>query len=338
MKPVIRAIVFFVVLLVAFPFSPSFSGAAEPIRWTAVSGYPPGNNEFDICLPTLIKAIEKETKGQIKIKLVPPGVLVPEKETLNGLAAGMFEMALSSTWAKVPETNIGHFVFYAARKWEDVAVIFYDNGVLDWIRKAGQKSGALMLSVNVQGPYALFTNFPITSLKDLKGKKIRTSPAAIHQALIQELGGAPATLSGSEVYMGMKLGIVDGMIYSLAELETQKLKEVVKNVVIEPLLAPATLNYNYVNEKAWNSLSPELRKAVDKAGRDAMADMRNQCYARDAIAIKASKEYGVKFINLSKSEATLFNSKKPLAMESVLKTFPECVEGYALVKKWLQKE
>ena len=338
MKPRIRVIFIFAVLLVAFPFFPSFSGAVEPIKWTCVNSYPPGSNEMEINLPILIKAIENETKGQIKIKLVPPGVLCPTKETMDGLAAGMFEMAVSSSWAKVPETNLGQFTFYSTREWTDVAVLYYDYGVLDWVRKAGQKSGAIMLTVNPGGPYSFLTNFRITSLKDVKGKKIRTSQSAVQQALIRELGGMPTYLPGGEIYMGLKLGTVDGTVYSFAELESMKLKEVVKYVVIEPPLAPSVLSHNYVNEKAWNSLSPELRKAVDKASRDSLSGQRNKCSDDDAKAIKAAKEYGVKFITLPKSDLALFNAAKTRAMETVLKMYPECIEGYELIKKWLKKE
>ncbi|PWR01398.1 ABC transporter substrate-binding protein [Meridianimarinicoccus roseus] len=61
----------------------------------------------------------------------------------------------------------------------------------------------------------IFTTFEITSLGDLEGHKIRvTSPE--QGAFIEEFGGAPITLSGSEVPTSLERGVIEGVLTASA--------------------------------------------------------------------------------------------------------------------------
>ncbi|MCA0919260.1 TRAP transporter substrate-binding protein DctP [Pseudooceanicola nanhaiensis] len=61
----------------------------------------------------------------------------------------------------------------------------------------------------------IFTTFPVTSLSDLEGHKIRvTSPE--QGKFIEEFGGAPITLSGSEVPTSLERGVIEGVLTASA--------------------------------------------------------------------------------------------------------------------------
>ena len=61
----------------------------------------------------------------------------------------------------------------------------------------------------------IFTTFEIDSLADLDGHKIRvTSPEQGH--FIEEFGGAPITLSGSEVPTSLERGVIEGVLTASA--------------------------------------------------------------------------------------------------------------------------
>lgn len=61
----------------------------------------------------------------------------------------------------------------------------------------------------------IFTTFPMTSLADLKGHKIRvTSPE--QGKFVEEFGGAAITLSGSEVPTSLERGVIEGVLTASA--------------------------------------------------------------------------------------------------------------------------
>ncbi|MCE7029613.1 TRAP transporter substrate-binding protein DctP [Jiella avicenniae] len=61
----------------------------------------------------------------------------------------------------------------------------------------------------------IFATFEIDSLDDLKGRKIRiVSPE--QGAFVEEFGGSPITLSGSEVPTALERGVIDGVLTASA--------------------------------------------------------------------------------------------------------------------------
>lgn len=61
----------------------------------------------------------------------------------------------------------------------------------------------------------VFTTFPVASLDDLAGHKIRvTSPE--QGKFVEAFGGAPITLSGSEVPTSLERGVIDGVLTASA--------------------------------------------------------------------------------------------------------------------------
>ena len=56
------------------------------------------------------------------------------------------------------------------------------------------------------------TNSPIRSAADVEGKKIHAS--GMRAKWMSALGASVVTLPGSELYMAMKLGTIDGITYT----------------------------------------------------------------------------------------------------------------------------
>jgi len=81
--------------------------------------------------------------------------------------------------------------------------------------KAFAGQGVVLLGGYRYPEQTIFTTFEINSLEDLKGHKIRvTSPE--QGKFIEEIGGAPITLSGSEVPTALERGVIEGVLTASA--------------------------------------------------------------------------------------------------------------------------
>lgn len=81
--------------------------------------------------------------------------------------------------------------------------------------EAFAEQGVVLLGGYRYPEQTIFTTFEINSLADLDGHKIRvTSPEQGH--FIEEFGGAPITLSGSEVPTSLERGVIEGVLTASA--------------------------------------------------------------------------------------------------------------------------
>ena len=91
-------------------------------------------------------------------------------------------------------------------------------------QKIGIKVVAVALSAKTGFAFALKT--PVTADGDLKGKKVRGTPA--YHPLIRMLGGAPVVLPIPEVYTALEKGVIDGAMSPVVGLLGVRWHEVAK--------------------------------------------------------------------------------------------------------------
>ena len=171
----------------------------------------------------------------------------------------------------------------------------------------------------------------ITCLDDLKGKKVRASTT--YAMLVQELGGSPVQMSGGDIYMGMKLGTIDGYIYSVAELETSSLKEVTKYVMQPAGCAGAPCNFLF-SMKAWESLTPELQEKVNQALEDSFVSTMEAAAEIDEDSLAKAQEYGVEFAVVEGDALQAFYDAGDKVLASLEEQYPEAQKGFDILKAW----
>src|SRR5690606_31878199 len=102
----------------------------------------------------------------------------------------------------------------------------------------------------------LHSRKPVSTLEDLKGLKLRTAGAWLDMA--REMGAAPVTTPGGEVYTALERGTIDATEWgTLWEDISPGFHRVTKYVIIpgvHHLTAPFEL---VINPKVWEELSAE---------------------------------------------------------------------------------
>jgi TRAP-type C4-dicarboxylate transport system substrate-binding protein len=123
----------------------------------------------------------------------------------------------------------------------------------------------LLFSVPWPGQ-GIYTKEPLKSVADLKGTKFRTySPLTAR--LAELLGASPTVIQVPEIPQMFATGAVQAMITSSATGTSTKAWEFVKNYYVTNAFHPK--NVVVVNERAFQRLPDNLRKAVLEAAADA---------------------------------------------------------------------
>lgn len=304
-------------------------------HWKLQNSYGPGDQTWDFQMPMLVDAIEKATEGRIKIEVFQPGTLCEPEQAPASVSQGLFECAMSTaadTGILVPAAYAEQGIPYFWESQMEMFDTYYNYGLLEFLRKEYDKAGIYYAMPVPNGKYALMTTFPIKSEKDVKGKKIRA--VSSWAKFVESLGGAPvSSITGGEIYQALKLGTVDGCIYTFAELQGSGLCEVVNYVTEQPPSGSGYVNL-IINKKAWNSLPKDLQDAVNQAMKDVYPEIANKCIESDLEAEKFAAEKGVKYLKLDDKALEAFQKAGLKTSEDVKKDHPEAGEGLDIVKKW----
>ena len=149
-----------------------------------------------------------------------------------------------------------------------------------------------------RGPFrVLVSKKPVKSCDDLKGLKLRIAPIDTWRRSWTALGCNPVVLPWTDVYLGLKQGMVDAVTSPFDLLYSMKFTEVAKYVArTDEYWGLLTVT---MNKKKFDALKPEYQKAVlgaaDEAGRYYM-DLGAISVKEDLEKMK--KEHGIEYIVL----------------------------------------
>ncbi len=310
------------------------AAADQTYTFKVQCSYPPGDQAYDLHMPMICEAITEATDGQIQFEYYAPGAICETGQVPASLSKGILDCALSApndTASMVPAAYAEQGIPFWWATLDDLKSCLYDGGMIDYLREEYAKAGIYYGAWNGEGQYCLMTDFPITSAADLKGKKIRASTT--YAMLIQELGGSPVQMSGGDIYMGMKLGTIDGYIYSVAELETSSLKEVTKYVMQPAGCAGAPCNFLF-SMKAWESLTPELQEKVNQALEESFVSTMEAAAKIDEDSLAKAQEYGVEYAVVEGDALQAFYDAGDKVLASLEEQYPEAQKGFDLLKAW----
>lgn len=122
----------------------------------------------------------------------------------------------------------------------------------------------------------LYCREPVSSLEELKGKRIRVHSTVLAR-LVESIGGVAVTIPFAEVYTSLQRGVADCAATSTLAGMTQKWFEVTKQLVTLPL--GWAISAHVAHKDFWNGLEPGARNFLAKE----MAEMEKQLWdmARD---------------------------------------------------------
>ena len=320
--------------------TPASAQPAKTFTWRFQTAN--GENEpgWFISNKLLKKVIEEATGGRVKVELYTMGTIANLDTTADATAQGACEMGewISGMAANKSPACLISEAPYGARdayenneihrlyKWKDY------NGVNDVLRKAyWEQFGVYYLTNNYFGSNCLFTTFPIKTLADLKGKRILMFP---HSLWLEDFGAISTDVPGFDVYMGLKLGTVDGIYWTLDGIDAYKLHEVAKYVMLPSENAPNS--HAGVNKKAWEAIGPELQYQIQAAvdGYYWRQGIETQKLNADALALGQQK--GMQIIRLRGGDEKKFLKASRKYWNDLEKMDNFAADAVNMCKEWMK--
>lgn len=263
----------------------------KTVTWRLQSIYSP-NTMQDVMGIMIKEELEKATNGRLKIEIYPPGGLAPVNDTVTMLSQGAYDMAVTfgNTFAGViPEGDLEAGLPFAWQSADEVYDAMENRGLGDLIQEAYDELGINWYWMAHEPNYNALTTFPVKSVNDFKGKKIRA--LGVWGTYYDKLGAATVALPGPEVYQALQLGTIDGAHYGWSSLEDNKLDEVV-DYNVKPTAAFISMAI-LINQKSLDELPADLRAIVETATKSAtMGPISNWHVVATKNAVRTSEQRG----------------------------------------------
>ncbi|MBU2872555.1 TRAP transporter substrate-binding protein [Marinobacter salexigens] len=284
----------------------SNSALAQKTHELTFSTYlPPAYEYVSKPIEQFINEVETESNGRIKINYFHSGQLYDGFGELSAVSRGDVDIVnMTGVYpsGSVPALNIFTLPFL----YDDTAHLrrSIDAGILDLgIRQElSEKHNTVILGVGPWDPYEFYSKKkPIIKADDIKGQLWATSGSGDARAF-QLLGGAPGSLSSSELYLAFDRGVIDATVRPLLTGIGRNLYEVVDYVSLSTFSIDISLLA--INKEKWESLPSDLQAIIVRAAKN----RDNDQYARvDSFideAISTYKSHGLKVNKIAPAEVS----------------------------------
>jgi tripartite ATP-independent transporter DctP family solute receptor len=178
--------------------------------------------------------VAERSGGRLRVKLYPSGQLGDDRETVEGMRLRSIDMTVMGSaiigWY-TPEYGVVEAPFV----WRD-----YQHIDRVWRGEVGQnlrqaireRAGVNMLHLWYRGPrYLTTTSKKIHSPDDLRGLKLRVPELEVYIKSWQTFGANTTPLPFTDMFMALKLGVVEGQENPLATIYGNNLHEVQRYVM-----------------------------------------------------------------------------------------------------------
>lgn len=293
-----------------------FTFAAETLTFSSVSV--PGDAHTR-AMQMFKMTLKKVSNGKMDVDVYHSGQLFSQEAEIAAVRRGTIDLAYTSAgWN-------AEFVPYLSMLGAVYTFSGYDHMTKVLNGEIGQKifedvakeTGARPLAAFYLGTRQL--NLvekvgPVRSPADMKGVKLRTPGSPTWIALGKALGGNPTPMSFSEVYMGLKTGVIEGQDNPLPTDKNAKFYEVTKYIVLTHHLADSV--WPTINEKKWQSLSKKQKGWIMQAIEEAREACDQQNLDNESKLVEFFKKEGMVIIENPDRDAFQKYAKNSYRTES----------------------
>jgi TRAP-type C4-dicarboxylate transport system substrate-binding protein len=249
---------------------------------------------------TLANMISEKTGGRVKFTFYHSESLGKQIDFLNMIKGGIVDVVTCSVSlypaqfemefaAETPGLGITDRQMRLDLAWE-----MYNKGLLTGLVPYK------VLGFIATPPNTLFLKKNVTTVAGLSGLKIRTTSTPVSN-YIKNWGATPVTMAGSEQYMNLDRGIIDGTVTAYESFMQMKLNEVAKYAITDSLSMGSM--FVLMNKDKWNALPKDLQELVDQAIQDYRPALIAMTKEPDATWTETLKTQGMTVYAFSPEEA-----------------------------------
>ena len=243
-------------------------------------------------------AVERRSKGQMKIEVYPNGQIAKEQETVSGLQSGVLDLAIQGTQVLIP--------LFPRYQVFDMPFLFKDDAAAYRVLEGPigneffaelESKGIVGLAWGTEGFKELGTTTKAVIVpEDMKGLRIRIPSAAVPVATFEALGAIPVVIDPSETLVALTQRTVDGMANALDTIVSGKFYTALKHIAmfnhvfsINPLMG---------SKRKLDALPPPLQRILKEEAKAIQPFWRALMVQQTASAIGFLKKDGLAFTEI----------------------------------------
>ena len=190
------------------------------------------------------------------------------------------------------------------------------------------KLGIKIITASGTPPYQVFTKTKVVKVPgDAKGLKLRGGGGDADD-FMRDAGINVINMPASQMYEALQKGVLDGVTYLQATAPANHLQEVTKQATEgAPLMSLLALYF--VDQKKWDSWSPEIQAIVKRAGEKMSIEMGKEYDRREQEGKKVFVAAGGTVNTLTAAEQQAWRDAYKDAPEKMIKKLEGRGFGYA---------
>lgn len=252
---------------------------------------------MNVIIEKAIKKIKEESGGRLSVKNFPNDMLGTDDQMITQVRSGALALLVEGNNILahlVPAANYAAIPF-AFDSYEQ-AWSAMDGPLGKYIHAQIEKIGLVVFDKDWEGGFrSVFDNKRnIFMPADMKGLKLRVPSAPIEVGMFKAIGASPTAIDISELYSGLRTGLVDGGETALTAIWFSKLYEVAKHI---SLTHHQTTDYSFVaNRAVFERLPKKLQEILMRNFNEAAVAERAAVANDDAIMRNKLQSQGVEFV------------------------------------------
>lgn len=244
------------------PFFIGNAHAAAPIKIKLATVAPEGTPWAQL-MTKFKKYVEEKSNGELDMVALLGGAAGGEQETAESCKKGKLQAwggSMASLESMLPELNAFELP-YLFPTWQKGYKVL--GTVRTHLHDLMWERGFKLAMFSMNGFRSLGTTFPVNTLADLKGHKIRSQQSDVHLMMWKQYNVSPVPMAITEVLSSMQTGVVDG--YDNTELfafAAALYMATTHWTLTKHIFQPAAVVYS---RKFWESLPAEMQAILDPA-------------------------------------------------------------------------
>ena len=190
--------------------SPAIAQDKKPVELRYTTGAPPKGNPWVMQIERFAKAVDEESKGELKIQPFFGSQLGSEQDTVQQVARGRIDIGGFSSGSAalvVPEVALLAMPFYFRNVTELDCVL--DNHMAKPVAELFDKKGVKFLGWTEVGSIELFGKKAYLSPKDLNGAKAASYANKTQSLFFSSLGASPIPMGLPELIPAFQTGMAE---------------------------------------------------------------------------------------------------------------------------------
>ncbi len=276
--------------------APAAVMAQQAVRWRLASSFPNSLDTIFGAANIFAQKVKEASGGKFEISVHAAGELVPAFGVVDAVQQGTVECAHTAPYyffGKDPTFALGCAVPFGMNSRQMSAWMYQGNG-LKLMREFYSGYDIINFPMgNTGAQMGGWFRKPIKSLADMKGLKMRIGGFA--GKVIERIGVVPQNIPGGDIYPSLEKGTIDAAEW-IGPYDDLKLGfyKVAKNYLYPGWWEGGPQLDLFVNQKAYNALSPEYKSIVEIAASHAHVNMQAMYDAKNPPALKELVGKGAK--------------------------------------------